>query len=290
MTNFIQAVLDGAQMGLIYALIAVGLTLIWGVMEMVNFAHGDFLMLGMIFAWLLYSTLDVDPLVSMVPLGVLFFGVGVVLYRVLMRRVQGGDVFTQIFATFGLLLFIQAGTTAFFSSSYRFLETTYLDRLFGGTIEIGPFVLSTALLFGGVIALLMFVGVYLVMTRSDLGLALQATAEDRGAVPLFGIDPRRMYAIAWGLGTASAVVAGVILSNFLAIYPTMGLPFTILMYVIVAMGGFGSIVGTLAAALLVGVAESLTALYLPPTFKLVFVFLGYLLIVLVRPKGLFGRF
>jgi len=286
----LQAVSNGLQIGLLYALVAVGLTIIWGLMETINFAHGELMMLGMFGAWWFNSRLGLDPLLMMLPIALVIFGLGMLIYYLLMQRVQRGEVFTQIFATFGLLLFIQNGTVAAFTSDYRFVSNTALTRLSGVNLTIGSLKLGVPLLLGGLTALAIFAALYLLIDRTELGLAFQATSEDREAAILVGVKPRRMYMLAWGLGAALAAVAGVILANFFAVYPQVGLPFTILAYAIVALGGFGSILGTLAAALVVGTIESVTALYLPPAFKDAFVFLAYILVGLFRPQGLFGRF
>jgi branched-chain amino acid transport system permease protein len=289
-TLFLQAVADGLQMGLLYALVAVGLAIIWGLMEMINFAHGELMMLGMFGAWGLSAWLGWDPLVTMVPLAVVMYGAGVLVYRGLMQKVQRGEVFTQIFATVGLFFFIQNGVVALFTSDYRFIEGSLLTRLSGANLSLGGVRVGIPLLVGGLIALGLFLMLYLLIDRTDFGLALQATAEDRDAAMLVGIRPQRMYAVAWGLGSALVAVAGVILANFFSVYPQAGLSFTVLAYAIVALGGFGSILGTLLAALLVGVVQSVTAAYLPPAFKDAFVFGSYILIGLFRPQGLFGRF
>jgi branched-chain amino acid transport system permease protein len=290
MTLLFQALADGLQMGLLYALVAVGLTIIWGLMEMINFAHGEFMMLGMFGAWWFSTRFGLDPLLAIFPIGVLMYGAGVLVYRLLMRRVQRGEVFTQIFATIGLFFFVQNGVVATFTSDYRFVSGSLLTRLSGTNLSLLGVRIGVPLLIGGLLALVLFVALYLLIDRTDFGLALQATAEDREAAMLVGIRPQRMYAIAWGLGTALVAVAGVILSNFFAVYPQAGLSFTVLAYAIVALGGFGSIPGTLLAALLVGVVQSVTAAYLPPAFKDAFVFASYLFIGLFRPQGLFGRF
>ena len=290
MALLVQAVADGLLMGLLYALVAVGLTIIWGLMEMINFAHGEFMMLGMFGAWGLSVALGWDPLISMLPIAVLMYGAGVLVYRVLMRRVQRGEVFTQIFATVGLFFFTQNSVVALFTSDYRFINNSFLTRLSGANVSVLGIRVGIPLLVGGFIALALFVVLYLLIDRTDFGLALQATAEDREAAMLVGVRPQRMYAVAWGLGTALVAVAGVILANFFAVYPQAGLSFTVLAYAIVALGGFGSIVGTLFAALLVGVVQSVTAAFLPPAFKDAFVFASYILIGLFRPQGLFGRF
>jgi branched-chain amino acid transport system permease protein len=289
-TELAQAVVNGLQMGLLYALVAVGLAIIWGLMEMVNFAHGEFMMLGMFGAWWLSATLGWDPLVAMVPVALAIYGLGVATYSQLMRRVQRGDAFAQIFATVGLLLFLQNGVVALFTSDYRFVSDTVLARLSGVQLTVLGIKLGIPLLLAGLLALALFIVLYLLVDRTEFGLALQATSEDRDAAMLVGIRPQRMFAVAWGLGAALVGIAGVILANFFSVYPQVGLSFTVLAYAIVALGGFGSILGTLCAALLVGVVQSVTVVYLPPAFKDAFVFASYLLIGLFRPQGLFGRF
>jgi branched-chain amino acid transport system permease protein len=289
-TLLAQAVVNGLQMGFLYALVAVGLTIIWGLMEMINFAHGEFLMLGMFGAWWLSATFGLDPLLAVVPLGLAMYGVGVVIYELLMRRVQRGDPFTQIFATIGLLFLIQNSAVAVFTSDYRFVSDTLFTRLSGVRVQVLGVGVGVPLMAAAGLALVLFLALYLLIDRTEFGLALQATSEDREAAMLVGIRPQRMFAVAWGLGAALVAVAGAILANFFAVYPQVGLQFTVLAYAIVALGGFGSILGTLLAALLVGVVQSVTVVYLPPAFKDAFVFASYLLIGLFRPHGLFGRF
>ena len=290
MTLLVQAIVNGLQMGFLYALVAVGLTIIWGLMEMINFAHGEFLMLGMFGAWWLSVSFGLDPLLSIVPVGLAMYGAGVLIYRLLMRRVQRGDPFTQIFATIGLLFLLQNSAVAVFTSDYQYLTNTLLTRLSGSNLHLFGINVGVPLLIGALLALVLFLALYLLIDRTEFGLALQATAEDREAAMLVGIRPQRMFAVAWGLGAALVAVAGCILANFFAVYPQVGFPFTVLAYAIVALGGFGSILGTLLAALVVGVIQSVTTVYLPPAFKDGFVFGSYILIGLLRPQGLFGRF
>jgi branched-chain amino acid transport system permease protein len=290
MTELAQAVINGLQMGFLYALVAVGLTIIWGLMEMINFAHGEFLMLGMFGAWWLHTGVGLDPLLGIVPIAVVMYAFGVLVYRHLMRRVQGGDPFTQIFATIGLLFLIQNAVVAGFTSDFRFVNDSALVRLSGAKLSVFGITFGVPLLLAAGLALLLFLALYLLIERTEFGLALQATSEDRDAARLMGIRPERMFAVAWGMGAALVAIGGAILVNFFSVYPQVGLQFTVLAYAIVALGGFGSILGTLFAALLVGVIQSVTVVYLPPAFKDAFVFASYLLIGLFRPQGLFGRF
>jgi branched-chain amino acid transport system permease protein len=290
MTELAQAVVNGLQMGFLYALVAVGLTIIWGLMEMINFAHGEFLMLGMFGAWGLSVGLGLDPLLAIVPVGLAMYVFGLLVYHHLMRRVQGGDPFPQIFATIGLLFLLQNGVVAGLTSDYRFVSDSVLVRLSGAKLKLVGLTFGVPLLLAAGLALLLFLALYLLIERTEFGLALQATSEDRDAARLVGIRPQRMFGVAWGLGAALVAVAGAILANFFSVYPQVGLQFTVLAYAIVALGGFGSVLGTLLAALLVGVIQSVTVVYLPPAFKDAFVFASYLLIGLLRPQGLFGRF
>ena len=285
-----QAIISGIQIGLIYALVAVGLTIIWGLMGMINFAHGELMMWGMFAAWSLAFFFKLDPIVTLVPIGLATYVVGAAIYRLLMSRVQQGEIFTQIFATFGLLLFMQNLANAAFTSDYHFLNNTFLSTLFGGSLRAGRIVFGVPQLAGGAIALACFLLLYVLIERTEIGLALQATSEDPEAAALVGIKATRMYQLAWGIGAALAAVSGVIVANFFAIYPQVGLQFTLLAYATVALGGFGSIPGTLLAALLVGVIETVTALFLQPAFKDAFVFASYLFLGLFRPQGLFGHF
>src|SRR2546430_6589162 len=290
MTELAQAIVNGLQMGFLYALVAVGLTTVWGLMEMISCAQGELLMLGMFGGWWLGAAMGIESIVAIVPIALVMYACGVLVYRHLMRRVQGGDPFTQIFATIGLLFLLQNAVVAGFTSDYRFVNDSLLVRLGGAKLTLLGLTFAMPLLLAAGLALLLFLALYLLIDRTEFGLALQATTEDRDAARLVGIRPQRMFAVAWGLGAGLVAVAGAILVNFFSVYPQVGLQFTVLAYAIVALGGFGSILGTLLAALLVGVIQSVTVVYLPPAFKDAFVFASYLLIGLVRPQGLSGRF
>ena len=171
MTELVQAVVNGLQMGFLYALVAVGLTIIWGLMEMINFAHGEFLMLGMFGAWGLSVGLGLDPLLAIVPIGLVMYGFGVLVYQQLMRRVQGGDPFTQIFATIGLLFLLQNAVVAGLTSDYRFVNDSFLARLGGAKISLFGLTFAVPLLLAAGLALLLFLALYLLIERTEFGLA-----------------------------------------------------------------------------------------------------------------------
>ncbi|MEW6642212.1 MAG: branched-chain amino acid ABC transporter permease [Pseudomonadota bacterium] len=285
----LQVLASGLLMGLIYALIAVGLSLIFGLMDVVNFAHGEFLMLAMYATFGLVFATTLDP-VLMAPLVVaIMFGVGVSAYAGVVRyamRATTNQGMVQIFATFGLAILIQGVAQYVFTPDFKSISHTWLG---GKTLNVGGVFLPWPQIFGGVISLATFAGLYLLITRTDFGKALEATREDQGAVALVGINRNRVFALGWGLGAALVGLAGAVLAIFYYIHPNVGSTFALIAYVTVALGGFGSIFGALVAGVIVGLVEALTTLILPPALKSVGIYALYLGVLFVRPSGLFGR-
>jgi branched-chain amino acid transport system permease protein len=287
--TFFQVLASGLLMGLLYALIAVGLSLIFGLMDVVNFAHGEFLMVAMYATFGLWIVSGLDPILLMPAVTALLFAAGALVYMGVVRfamraKTNGGMV--QIFSTFGLAILIQGLSQFFFSPDYRSIPTSWLG---GKTISVGGVFLPLPQVYGGLIAILAFGGLYLLMSRTDFGKALEATREDQGAVALVGIDRNKVFALGWGLGAALVGLAGSVLAIFYYIHPQVGGPFALVAYVVVALGGFGSVFGALAAGLIVGVVEAFAGTMLPPAMKSIAVYLLYLGVVFVRPSGLFGR-
>lgn len=285
---FLQIIASGLLMGLIYALIAVGLSLIFGLMDVVNFAHGEFMMVAMYVVFGAVVLLGIDPLLAM-PLAVAaLFVVGASAYLGVVRyamRAKANLGMVQIFATFGLAVVIRGVAQFLFTSDYKNIPSSWLG---GKTIALGGVYLPLPQLVGAAISILVFVGLWLLITRTDFGKALEATREDAGAVALVGIDKSRVFTLGWGLGSALVGVAGAILAIFYYIHPDVGAPFALIAYVTVALGGFGSVFGALVAGILVGLVEAVTATILPPSLKSVGIYALYLLVVFIRPKGLFG--
>ena len=286
--NVLQVLASGLLMGLLYALIAAGLSLIFGLMDVVNFAHGEFLMLAMyaMFGLVIVSAIDPIFLIPIVVAALFVVGatayVGVVQHAM---RAKANIGMVQVFATFGLAVVIRGVAQLLFTPDYRNIP----DSMLGGkTVSLGAVYLPLPQLVGGGIAILAFLGLWLLITRTDFGKALEATREDAGAVALVGIDKNRVFTLGWGLGAALVGLAGAVLAIFYYIHPDVGAPFALIAYVTVALGGFGSIFGALAAGLLVGLVEAVTALILPPALKSVGVYALYLAVVFVRPRGLFG--
>jgi branched-chain amino acid transport system permease protein len=286
---FLQVIASGLLMGLIYALIAVGLSLIFGLMDVVNFAHGEFLMLAMYAAFGLVLATALDPIILLPLVVAIMFAVGVSTYAGVVRyamRATTNQGLVQVFATFGFAIMIQGLAQYFFTPDFRNISDSWLG---GKTLDLGGVFLPWPQIYGGLISLATFSGLFLLITRTDFGKALEATREDQGAVSLVGIDRNRVFALGWGLGAALVGLAGAVLAIFFYIHPNVGGPFALIAYVTVALGGFGSIFGALVAGLIVGLVEALTTLILPPSLKSVGIYGLYLGILFIRPSGLFGR-
>jgi branched-chain amino acid transport system permease protein len=286
--TIIQSLASGLLMGLLYGLIAVGLALIFGLMDVVNFAHGEFLMAAMYATFGLAVFLALDPLIASPLVALAMFGFGALIYLGVVRfamRAKTNVGMVQIFATFGLAIVMRGLAQFFFTPDYRSIPTSWLG---GKTISIAGIFLPTPQLVGALISVAAFAGLFFLIKHTDFGRALEATREDPGAVALVGIDRNRIFALGWGLGAALVGLAGAVMAMFFYIYPDVGASFALIAYVVVALGGFGSVFGAFAGGILVGLVEATTAMILPPSLKSVGIYAVYLLVVFVRPRGLFG--
>jgi branched-chain amino acid transport system permease protein len=282
----LQGIVSGLLMGFVYALIAAGLSLIFGLMEIVNFAHGEFLMLAMFSTYWAWGLWRLDPVVSLPLTAAAMFILGFATYHGLIRWVLGAPMLAQIFATFGLAIFLRSAAQAIWGVDFHLVK----DPLVQGRISLGGLFIGLPQLVASVGALLAFVFLNWFIRRTETGLALQATAQDRQAASLMGINTERMFALGWGIGAACVGVAGALLTIFFYVFPDVGASFALLAYVTVALGGFGNVPGTLVAGVVLGLIEVLGGLLIAPALKYVAVFVLYLLVVLWRPQGLFGRF
>jgi len=271
-------------MGAIYALFSSGLTLIWGMMNVINFAHGDFVMLAMYVAFFAWTLGHQGPLVSIPLAAALLALLGVVVYLGLIRSVMRGPMLAQILATFGLALLLRYAAFWAFSANFVALP----DNLVGGTLQLAGLRLQEPRVLAGVVALALTLGLHLMLTRTMLGARMLAVAEDRAAAMLVGIRPDPMQALTWGLGAASTGIAGGLIALFYYISPTVGESLTLIGFVVVALGGFGSVPGALLAGLLIGVVESLSAYWFGPVYQDAVVYALFLLVLWVRPQGLLG--
>ncbi len=281
----LQMLVSGLLMGLIFALIAVGLTLIWGVMDILNFAHGEFLMLAMFFSFWMFTLWGIDPLFSLPLNAAALFGIGVLTYYLIIRKVLNAPGLTALLATFGLSILIKNLAQFFWTPDFRQIQGAFLSDK---TLSIFNLHLSLAELVAAAGSGLITYLIYYLVFKTKTGRAIRASALDRDTALLMGINIDRVYALTFGLGGACVGVAGALLMNFYYVFPSVGSLFGILAFVTVALGGFGNITGAFLAGILIGVVETAGGFFIAPVFKYTVVFVMYLVIVLIRPKGLFG--
>ena len=284
-TILLQTLASGVLIGLIYALVAVGLTLIFGVMDIVNFSHGEFLMLGMYAAFWMYALYALDPIWTLPLTAIGLFVVGAAVYRVVISRIIGASALSQVFTTFGLMILLRGIAQFLWKPDFRMIGNTSVS----GQVSLLGIQLGLPQVVAGVGAVLTTLAVYLFLTRTRAGTALEATAADREAAQLMGIDSQRMFTLAWGLGAACAGVAGALLATFFPIFPEVGANFVLIAFVVVNLGGFGSIAGAFWAGIIVGVVEVMGGLLLGPQFKTAIVLALFLAMLVWRPQGLLGK-
>jgi branched-chain amino acid transport system permease protein len=285
MEMFISAVVSGLLMGMLFALVALGLAIIFGVMNIVNFAHGEFLMIGMYAAFLTATGLSIDPLLTLPVSAGLCFLLGLCSYYALVKYLLKGPMLAQLLGTFGLMIFLRYLAMAIFGPDYKTVEH---GVLIGKSINWGSIVISYSKLGTAVISVMAFVAIFWIMNKTRLGMALKATALDVEAASYMGIDTEKMRGIAWGLGGASVGIAGALLMNFYYVFPTIGMLFVMIAFAVVALGGFGSIKGAFIAGLLMGLIIDLGGTYVGPQHKFALIYLTYFLVIVFRPQGLFG--
>lgn len=285
MGSFLQVLIDGLLSGFLYALVAVGLSLIWGVMNVINFAHGEFLMVAMYVCYWIGAILGIDPLFSWAAAGIFLFLLGALTYRLIVRNSLGKAAMAPLLATFGLSMLLKNFCMNRFTPNFRLLSGTLLE---GKTFEVGEAIVSVPQFVTAIFSLLVIFAVYYLIKKTKLGWAIQATAMDKEAAELMGIDTERVYLLVFGLGGACVGIAGGLMCTYLAVHPEVGGLFSLIAFVVVALGGFGSISGALLAALLIGLVESFAGFYIAAVVKYVAVFGIYLVVIMFRPKGLFG--
>jgi branched-chain amino acid transport system permease protein len=285
MTVFLQSVLSGILVGGVYALIGVGLTIIFGVMRVINFAHGELLMVGMYATWFIFTRFGLDPYLSIVIVAPLLFLLGAFLQRAFIDRALNALPQNQILLTIGLGLIMSNTMMLVFTSDYRILTTSYSSASFA----LGELSVSKPLLYSFLITAAITGALAWFLLRTDTGQAIRATAQDRDAAQLMGINVRWTGLLSFGIGSALAGAAGALIAPTYYIFPQVGGTFTLKAFVIVVLGGMGSIVGATLGGLIIGVTESLAAVYIASGLKELVVFVLFLALLLFRPSGLMGK-
>jgi branched-chain amino acid transport system permease protein len=263
----------------------VGLTLIFGVMRVVNFAHGEFLMLAMYLAFWSFALLRLDPYVTLVLALPLLFGAGWLSYRLVMRPVIHASHTVQIFTTVGLSIALQNVALVLWTADAQFIRTSY----YAVVVRLGGAAFNLAQLVAFGIAVLATAALFAFLRWSYTGKIMRATAQDRQAASLMGIDTGRVYSLTWAVGVTCVGVAGILLAPVYPVYPTVGLQFVLIAYVAVVLGGLGDMAGALIASLIVATVEVVGSYLIGTAWKEILYLLLFIGILVVRPAGLFGQ-
>jgi branched-chain amino acid transport system permease protein len=280
-----QGLLNGLLFGGVYSLMAVGLTLIFGVMRVVNFAHGDMMVWGMYLAYLLSTYLGVDPYLGFVACAAALFVVGVAVQRGLVERIVDAPHEMQILLMLGVALVLEnAALVTFGPEPHRVRSVLRLS-----TFWIGPVFVDISRLVTFAVAIVLTLLLYGFLFRTDLGKSIRAAADNPYGALAIGTNVRRVYAVAFGIGAACVGAAGALVAPFLPFQPSTGLSASVTSFNIVIIGGMGSLAGAFFGGLLVAVAESLGAIFLSPSLKEIVSFSLLIVILLFRPAGLFGK-
>ncbi|MCD8121602.1 MAG: branched-chain amino acid ABC transporter permease [Clostridiales bacterium] len=284
MSIFLQAVYEGIINGSALALVAMGIALVWGVMGILSFSQGEFLMVAMFAAFYLNVYLGLDPIAALPFCMAIMFCIGYVIYKLIIARALKGPILGQRLITFALSMVLVNMALLFFGGEFRIVQ----DVAIQGSIDLGMIIVAKNKLVPFVISMCVAAFMFWFLNKTRAGKAIRATSMNKTAAGLVGIDSEKAYAMAFGLSAAIAGAAGCALTYYYYIYPSVGSNFQLFGFIAVVMGGFGSIPGALLGGLIMGLADSLTGVYFSPSFKYVGICVAFLLIVQFKPKGLFG--
>ena len=280
----LQLIINGLLLGGIYALISIGLTLIFGVVRVINFAHGEFLMLSMYVSYFSYTLLGLDPYLSLL-IGVpLMFLAGMAIDQIIIRPLRDAPAYMQVFATVGLSIFLLNLALFLFSGDYQSIHLDFTEKslhLWGLSLPYVKLIIFFS-------AILVSLGLYLFLKYTNLGKQIRAIAQDRMAAKLVGINLNRIYMLTFGIGTALVGIAGGLILPVYYVFPSVGVYFVLTAFVVVVLGGMGNMVGALLGGLIIGITDSLSGYYIDPSLKEVVSFVIFLIVLLIRPSGLMG--
>jgi branched-chain amino acid transport system permease protein len=281
----LQALVSGALVGGMYATVGIGLTLVFGVVRIVNFAHGAFLMAAAYCSWLLFDHYGIDPYLSAVILVPGFFVIGIAYYWGLMRPMIGQSLLAQSLITIAVSYVIENTALGLFSSQMRVVSVQYAVA----SITIGPIELPVTRLIAGAVGLVATTIMYLLLWRSSMGIAVRAAAADRSIAEAMGIDTHAAQALVTGIGIACAALGGIVLMPIFAVSPSMGSDFTFLSFLIIVLGGMGSFFGALVGGIILGVTENLGATFFNGSTGHMLTFVLFVILLVFRPYGVLAR-
>jgi len=281
----VQVVISGILFGGIYALVSIGLTLIMGVMDIVNFAHGEYLMVALYTTYFLNQLWNVDPYVAAIAVIPLFFLFGLLSERVLIRPTLDKPAFVHVFVTLGLSIILQNLALLMFSGNFRSISVPYAQYSY----EIFDILINYPRLVIFIVGILVAIGLHFFLHYTWVGKAIRATAQNKNAALLMGINVQKVYAITFAIGVSLVGLGGSLLMPIYSVYPTVGFQFVLVAFVAVVMGGLGSIKGAVIASFLIGLVETLSGFFIDPSVKQALYFTVFIMVLLFRPYGLFGK-
>jgi branched-chain amino acid transport system permease protein len=285
MQTIAQLIVSGVMLGGVYAVMAIGLTLIFGVLKVVNFAHGEFLMLAMYIAWAIVALSGVNAYTAMLVVVPALFAFGAFIYLLIVRPAVDKPHLIVVFATMGLSILMQNLALLTMTADLR-----DIPPLFGGTsLQVGPLYLRAELVLGFLISTAITIALMLFIKRSYAGKAIRATVQDQDAAMLMGINVPRVFLLTFAGGSALVGIAGCIMLPLYSTFPTVGLNFVLIAYVVVVLGGMGSMEGAFLGGICIGLVQSLSGYYVAPAYGQLFYFVVFLLVMIFRPNGFLGQ-
>ena len=285
MHTIAQLVVSGVMLGSIYAVMAIGLTVIFGVLKIVNFAHGELLMLAMYCGWAIVTATGTNAYTAMLIVVPVLFGFGAAVYVLIIRPAIDKPHLIVVFATMGLSILMQNLALVMMTADLR-----DVPPLFGGiSLQLGPLYLRGELVLGFCISVLITLILMVILKRTYIGKAIRATVQDRDAAMLMGINVPRLFLLTFAAGSALVGVAGCIMLPLYSTFPTVGLNFVLIAYVVVVLGGMGSMEGAFLGGICIGIVQSLSGYYVAPAYGQLFYFVVFLLVMILRPNGLLGQ-
>ena len=280
----LQLIVNGLLLGGIYALISIGLTLIFGVVRVINFAHGEFLMLSMYITYFSYTFLGMNPYLSLVVGVPLMFFTGMAIDQLIIRPLRDAPAYMQVFATVGLSIVLLNLALFLFTGDYQSIHMAFAEK----TFRLGSLSLSYAKLVIFFSSILVSIGLFLLLQYTNIGKQIRAIAQDRMAAKLMGINLNRIYMLTFAIGTALVAIAGGLILPVYYVFPSVGVYFVLTAFVVVVLGGMGNMVGALLGGFIIGITDSLSGYYIDPSLKEVVSFIIFLIVLLIRPSGLMG--
>jgi branched-chain amino acid transport system permease protein len=285
MTLLLQAIVSGILIGGVYSLVAIGLSLIFGVMKIINFAHGAFMMLGMFTTYWLYVLLGIDPYLSLLFSIPFLFFFGLLIERFLIDKVLDAPEHNQLLLTLGISLVIENLALFLWSPNFRTIDVPYATK----AATIGTVMISLPKVIAFLFAMLLTGVLYFFLKKTDMGKAIRAASEEKEGALTVGINLKKIYCIAFAIGTACVGAAGTVAAPFFYVSPQVGSVFVITAFVVVVLGGMGNFIGAFVGGIIVGLAESVGAAFFPGQLKQFIIYFIFILVLLFKPAGLFGK-